>query len=139
MSHHLQVSLNPEIDHSSFRVFSGLGQQLGPIVLFGASGVVDGLAGIFPKTVCRLFRLASKTPLDMESLEEARRLQWLVASAEEFVGGRGVLGVREALYKALGFGNLSGGRLPLRGSLAEGSHENWCGILDQMKEEESKL
>lgn len=108
-------------------------------MLFGASGVVDGLAGIFPKTVCRLFELVSKNPLDTRSLEEARRLQWLVASAEEFVGGRGVLGVREALYKALGFGNLSGGRLPLRGSLAEGSQENWCSILDKMREEESKL
>ncbi|MBE3045302.1 hypothetical protein IMZ48_22665, partial [Candidatus Bathyarchaeota archaeon] len=48
VSHHVQVSTDPKIDHDKFRVFSGFGQQLGPIVLFGAAGVIDGLAAFYP-------------------------------------------------------------------------------------------
>lgn len=139
MSHHIQVSLNPKIDHSQFRVFSGFGQQLGPIVVFNAGGVIDGLAAIFPKTVSRLFALAAKRPLDEPTLEEVRRLQWKVSATEEFIVKHGILGIREGIYKVLGFGHLSGGRLPLRGALATGDFEQWSEIFAQMTEEENKL
>ena len=139
VSHHIQVSLHPNIDHSSFRVFSGFGQQLGPIVVFNAGGVIDGLAAIFPKTVSRLFALAARRPLDEPTLEEVRRLQWKVSAAEEFIVNNGILGIREAIYKVLGMGHLAGGRLPLRGALGVGVYEKWGGILDQMIEEEKKL
>lgn len=49
VSWHNQVSLDPKIDHNKFRVYSGLGQQLGPIVIFDAAGVIDGLAAIYPR------------------------------------------------------------------------------------------
>ena len=52
VSWHNQVSLDPKIDHNKFKVYSGLGQQLGPIVFFDAAGVIDGLAAVYPKTVC---------------------------------------------------------------------------------------
>ncbi|KAF4122833.1 2-keto-3-deoxy-L-rhamnonate aldolase [Geosmithia morbida] len=140
VSYHVQVSLHPEIDHSSFRVFSGFGQQLGPIVVFNAGGVIDGLAAIFPKTVARLFSLAAKRPLDEATLEETRRLQWKVSSAEEFVGKFGIVGIKEAIYKVHGLGNLNGGRLPLKGSLPSGAYAQWeGGIFGQMLEEEKKL
>jgi 2-keto-3-deoxy-L-rhamnonate aldolase len=139
VSHHLQVSLNPKIDHSKFRVYSGFGQQLGPIVVFNAGGVIDGLAAIFPKTVSRLFALASKRPAEEATLEEVRRLQWKVSTAEEFIVKNGILGIREAIYKVLGFGHLEGGRLPLKGALAEGAYAQWNGVLGQMVEEENKL
>ncbi|KAM5344196.1 hypothetical protein ACJ41O_012733 [Fusarium nematophilum] len=139
VSHHLQVSLHPKIDHSKFRVFSGFGQQLGPIVVFNAGGVIDGLAAIYPKTVTRLFSLAAKRPLDEPALEETRRLQWKVSSAEEFIVKTGILGIREGIYKVLGLGHLEGGRLPLRGALATGAYEEWNDILGQMAEEENKL
>lgn len=138
MSYHVQVSLHPKIDHSKFRVFSGFGQQLGPIVVFNAGGVIDGLAAIYPKTVTRLFGLAAKRPLDEATLEEVRRLQWKVSAAEEFIVNNGILGIREGIYKVLGFGHLSGGRLPLRGALAEGTYDKWSDILGQMAEEEKK-
>jgi 2-keto-3-deoxy-L-rhamnonate aldolase len=139
VSHHLQVSLNPKIDHSKFRVYSGFGQQLGPIVVFNAGGVIDGLAAIFPKTVSRLFALASKRPAEEATLEEVRRLQWKVSTAEEFIVKNGILGIREAIYKVLGFGHLEGGRLPLKGALAEGAYAQWNEVLGQMVEEENKL
>lgn len=137
MSHHVQVSLHPDIDHKKFRVFSGFGQQLGPIVVFNAGGVIDGLAAIFPKTVSRLFSLAAKRPLDEATLEEVRRLQWKVSAAEEFIVKNGILGIREAIHKVLGFGHLSGGRLPLKGSLPHGEMEKWSDIFQQMIREET--
>jgi len=138
VSHHIQVSLHPKIDHTQFRVFSGFGQQLGPIVVFDAGGVIDGLAAIFPRTVSRLFSLASQRPLDEATLQEVRRLQWKISSTEEFIVKNGVLGIREAIYKVLGFGHLSGGRLPLRGSMAAGAYEQWGEVFGQMLEEEKK-
>ncbi|KAK7424132.1 hypothetical protein QQZ08_008738 [Neonectria magnoliae] len=138
VSYHVQVSLHPKIDHSKFRVYSGFGQQLGPIVVFNAGGVIDGLAAIYPKTVARLFGLAAKRLLDESTLEEVRRLQWKVSAAEEFIVNNGILGIREGIYKVLGFGHLSGGRLPLRGALPEGTYDKWSDILGQMAEEEKR-
>ena len=139
VSHHVQVALHPKIDHSKFRVFSGLGQQLGPISVFGAAGAIDGLANIFPKTISRLFSLASKPAPSQDDLEEARRLQWIVATAEEFIAENGIVGIRGAIHRVLGFGDVSGGRLPLKGVLADESYEKWSGILRQIKEEEDRL
>ncbi|KAI6781897.1 dihydrodipicolinate synthase [Emericellopsis cladophorae] len=139
VSHHVQVSLHPKIDHTKFRVYSGFGQQLGPIVLFNAGGVIDGLAAIFPKTISRLFSLASKRPVDESTLEEVRRLQWKVSACEEYIVSNGILGIREGIYKVLGFGHLEGGRLPLKGKMAAGVYEQWSDIFGQMTEEEKKL
>lgn len=138
VSHHIQVSLHPKIDHSRFRVYSGFGQQLGPIVLFNAAGAIDGLGAIFPKTTTRLFKLVSERPAKEETLQEARKLQWLVSTAEEFIVKNGVLGIREGIYRVLNFGNLEGCRLPLRGKLADGEWEKWD-IMKQMTETESAL
>ncbi|KAI1034710.1 hypothetical protein LB504_004399 [Fusarium proliferatum] len=139
VSHHVQLSLHPEVDHSRFRVFSGFGQQLGPIVIFNAAGVIDGLAAIFPKTVTRLFFLSGKRPLDESALLEVQRLQWKVSMAEEFIVKHGVLGIREGIFRVLGFGHLSGGRLPLRGVLPEGIYKDWAGVIGQIEIEEKKL
>ncbi len=38
-SHHLQVALDPAIDHDKFRVYSGFGQQSAPLACFGGAGV----------------------------------------------------------------------------------------------------
>ncbi|KAI9154762.1 L-threo-3-deoxy-hexylosonate aldolase [Paramyrothecium foliicola] len=139
VSHHLQVSLHPDIDSSKFRVYSGFGQQLGPIVLFNAAGAIDGLGAIFPKTVTRLFGLVSERPAKEETLQEARKLQWLVSSAEEFIVKNGVIGISEAIYRVLGFGGLEGGRLPIRGKMADGEWENWSNIIGKITEVENSL
>lgn len=125
----MQVSLNPIIDYSKFRVYSDFGQKLGPIVVFNAYGVIDGLAAIFPKSISRLFALAAKRPLDEATFEEVGRLQWKVSVEKEFIVENGVLGIREAIYKVLGFGHLSGGRLPLKGAIAKRAYEEWNDIF----------
>ncbi|KAK0724317.1 hypothetical protein B0H67DRAFT_567632 [Lasiosphaeris hirsuta] len=129
VSHHVQVSLDPAIDHDKFRVYSGFGQQLGPIVAFGAAGVIDGMAAFFPKTVVRLFDLLEKDEQSAETKAEIRRLQYVVSRAEEFVVRYGILGIREAVYRVTGLGNLEGGRLPLRGKLAESEWEKGRGLF----------
>ncbi|POS77649.1 dihydrodipicolinate synthetase [Diaporthe helianthi] len=122
-SWHVQVSLDPAIDHTKFRVYSGYGQQLGPIVFFGAAGVIDGLAAIYPKTVSRLMDLSEKRPIDPDTLAEVQRLQYAVSKAEEYIGKTGIVGIKEAVYRVTGMGTLEGGRLPLKGKLADGEWE----------------
>lgn len=127
VSHHVQAALDPRIDASQFRVYSGFGQQLGPIVFFGAAGVIDALAGIYPKTVTKLFKLASQRPITDENLKQIQELQYKVSAAEEYIVKTGILGIREGIYRELGIGNLEGGRLPLRGKLPDGEWEKWTG------------
>jgi 2-keto-3-deoxy-L-rhamnonate aldolase len=139
VSHHLQVSLDPEIDHSKFRVYSGFGQQLGPIVMFGAAGVIDGLAAIYPATVARLFELSAKRPVEPQNLKEIQRLQFLVSRAEEMVGKWGIVGIKEGIFQVLKLGNLQGGRLPLKGRMPQGEWESWHVAMNAMKQEEKTL
>lgn len=133
VSHHVQVALDPAIDHSKFRVYSGFGQQLGPIVLFGAAGVIDGLAAIYPRTVARLFDLAARRPVTPEALKEIQELQFVVSRAEEMVAKWGIVGIKEGIYRELQIGNFQGGRLPLKGSLPSGEWESWSIALGAMR------
>lgn len=129
VSHHVQVSLDPAIDHANFAVFSGFGQQLGPIVAFGAAGVIDGLAAIYPKTAVALFdavtgwTAGSSGGDGAAAMAEARRLQYVVSKAEEFIGKTGVVGIKDAVYRVTGLGFNEGGRLPLKGRLADAEWE----------------
>lgn len=140
VSHHVQVSLDPAIDHAKFRVFSGFGQQLGPIVFFGAAGVIDGLAAIYPKTVARLMALAEKRPIEPDALAEIQRLQYVVSKAEEYIGKTGIIGIKEAVFRVTGMGTLEGGRLPLKGKLPDGEWDRLREIyLADVEKSESSL
>ncbi|KAK1238749.1 hypothetical protein MKX07_004325 [Trichoderma sp. CBMAI-0711] len=140
VSYHVQVSTDPQIDHDAFRVYSGFGQQLGPIVLFGAAGVIDGLAAFYPKTVVRLFALANQGSFQADALAVVRRLQFAVSRAEEFIARTGIIGIREGIIRKTGLGALEGGRLPLKGRLPE---ENWKALhklyLSDIEQIESSL
>ncbi|KAL2146383.1 hypothetical protein VTI28DRAFT_4136 [Corynascus sepedonium] len=140
VSHHIQVSLDPEIDHNQFRVYSGFGNQLGPIVAFGAAGVIDGMAAFYPKTVARLMQLMLQEELTPQNRAEIHRLQFAVSQGEEFVMRYGLLGIKEATFRVAGFGNLEGGRLPMRGSLPEGAWDKAKGMfLQEIQKLESSL
>lgn len=139
VSHHLQVSCNPLIKKEKFRVFSGFGQQLGPIVLFNAAGVIDGLAAYYPKAVVRLMELAEKRPVSDESLEEMQRLQFASSRASELIGKWGIIGIREGIYRELSMGNLEGGRLPLRGKLPDGEWEALKTLYEPVQKIEKAL
>lgn len=113
--------------------------QAKSVMLTAIRTAAPGHGSIFPKTMSRLFSLAAKPPLDGPTLEETRRLQWKVSTAEEFIVKNSILGIRKAIFQFLGFSHLSGGRLPLRGALAKGAYEEWDEVLGQLAYEESKL
>ncbi|KAK3401349.1 hypothetical protein B0T20DRAFT_466427 [Sordaria brevicollis] len=137
ISHHLQVSLDPQINHDRFRVFSGFGQQLGPIVLFGAAGVIDGMSAFYPKTVVRLFELAQKDDLRPSEKAEMKKLQYVVSKAEEFVVKYGLKGIKEATYRVAGFGDLDAMRVPVTGRMSEEEWEEgrrrWLGEIEDVE------
>jgi len=139
VSAHMQVTCNPRIDRASFRLFSGYGQQLAPIVMMGAAGVIDGLAAIYPKAVVRLMQLAEKRPVTEEELREVQRLQFASSHAAEVIGKWGILAIREGIYRELGMGNLEGGRLPLSGRLPDGEWESLKAFYEPVQKIEKAL
>ncbi|KAK7204571.1 dihydrodipicolinate synthase [Myxozyma melibiosi] len=115
ISHHTILAQNPIIKANNFHVFSGLGQQLLPIMTIGAAGAIDALAGIFPKTVVTLFNLSVAG-----KISEAQKIQYLVSCAEEAVAELGAVGVKEGVARYLKLGDKEGGRPPLAGGLSGG-------------------
>lgn len=137
-----QIASNPAIDGRTFRVFTGLGQQLLPVVSVGCGGAIDGSAGFFPKALVRLFHLSQETTTLSEAERAERRLlQYRVSCMEEIVVRYGIPGIKEAISRLRGFGDADGTRLPLAGGLPGGDAEwaKWKGVLDDMEELEKAL
>ncbi len=141
MSYHAQIAANPAIDHAKFHTYSGLGQQLLPVVAVGGAGAIDGSAGFFPKTVLKLYELSLKNQLTEEEVARRRLLQYKVSSIEELVVKYGTVGIKEAISRLRGFGDPDGTRLPLHGGIPGGDAEwaKWKDIIDIMEEEENRL
>ncbi|KAJ3522338.1 hypothetical protein NM208_g12902 [Fusarium decemcellulare] len=141
VSVHTQVGSNPAIDYNHFHPFTGLGQQLLPVVSVGFAGAIDGSAGFFPKTLVRLYELSVKTQPTEAELQERRLLQFKVSSMEEIVVKHGTVGIKEAVSRLRGFGDADGTRLPLLGGIVGGDAEwaNWKGVLDAVDEVEKSL
>ncbi|KAI5467188.1 hypothetical protein BGZ63DRAFT_370571 [Mariannaea sp. PMI_226] len=141
VSHHIQIGSNPAIDHDHFHAFTGLGQQLLPVVSVGFSGAIDGSAGFFPKTLVRLYDLSSKKQLSEAELAERQQLQFKVSSMEEIVVRYGTVGIKEAISRLRGFGDIDGTRLPLLGGIPGGETEwaVWKPVLDAVEEVEKSL
>lgn len=142
MSYHAQVASNPHIDHAQFQTFSGLGQQLLPVVAVGGAGAIDGCAGFFPKTVVKLYALSSKTVgLTADEARRRRALQYKLSAMEELIVQTGTVGIKEAISRLRGFGDPDGTRLPLVGGLPGGdaAWAKWKECIDAMEEEENSV
>lgn len=156
VSVHLQLAALAQTH--SFHVFSGLGQQLFPILCGGCHGAIDGLAGIFPKTMVHLFDTAWEFVYGaggvgaggrQEKLRELRALQVLVSRAEGFVEAEGTVGIKfavatEVLAMAGGEEGIvqgwGGGRPPLQGGMREEEYKVWVERgLGRMRELEAGL
>ena len=137
----IQIASNPAIDHTHFASFTGLGQQLLPVISVGFAGAIDGSAGFFPKSLVRLYELSRRNDLSEVELKERRGLQYKVSSMEEIVVKYGTVGIKEATSRLRGFGKIDGTRLPLFGGIPGGDAEwaNWKGVLDEMEKIESSL
>ncbi|KAL8646148.1 MAG: hypothetical protein Q9226_006996 [Calogaya cf. arnoldii] len=134
LSLHTQLASSPlpSMAHDKFATFTGLGQQLLPVLTVGGAGAIDGLAAIFPKTVVRLYELIKK-----EEIAEARKLQEIVARGEGLVVGHGVVGVKEGVRRVLGWDSEC--RLPLVKGMEEDKWRDWEDVFKELEKVEKRL
>lgn len=93
---------------NNFRSFTGLGQVLVPSLSIGAFGAIDGLSGIFPKCMLKIFSLYKD-----KQYEKAAELQYLVTKVDQMIMDLNLVGVKHALNAVYGFGEMLTGRPPL--------------------------
>jgi 2-keto-3-deoxy-L-rhamnonate aldolase len=138
VSTHTLVAANPKINHKAFHTFTGLGQQLLPVLTVGGAGAIDGLAGFYPRTVVRLFELYTSGE---GKREEMVALQYKISAAEEYVVKWGTVGIKEAISRVLSLGDRDGTRLPLHGGLPGGDAEwkKWEAIMAAVGDVEKSL
>jgi len=142
MDDHILAAANPSIDHSKFRTFTGLGQQLLPVLAIGGAGAIDGMAAAFPKSVVRLFDLFEKQNQSGVGItSEMKALQYHISKAEKLVIRWGTIGIREAVARVVGLGDCDGGRLPLQGGFPDGDAEwtRWNSSIEALQAVESAL
>jgi 2-keto-3-deoxy-L-rhamnonate aldolase len=141
VSYHAQIASNPSIDHTRFHTFTGLGQQLLPVMSIGCAGTIDGCAGFFPKSIVHLYNLSVENSPTEAVVKERRLLQYKVSAVEELVVKFGTVGIKEAISRILGMGDIDGTRLPLCGGMPGGDKEweNWEGAIGNLKAVEKNL
>jgi len=141
---HTLIASSPAIDPAHFVVFSGLGQNLLPVLTVGGQGAIDGLAGVFPATVTRLFHLfqeSAEKGASKAQMEEMRSLQFKICQGEKIVEKWGTVGIKEAISRLWGMGDKEGARLPLAGGFQDGEKE-WTKfehVFDELKGMEDKF
>lgn len=104
----------------------------------GGAGVIDGMAAFFPKTVVRLYNLGISLPADEAQMKEIGRLQFAVSSMEEWVGSYGIAGIKVAIAKLLGMGELEN-RAPIVNNVGDQEWAEWKKQVERMKEIEDSL
>lgn len=88
-----------------------------------------------------LYELAVKNqPTDAE-VSERRLLQYRVSSVEELVVRYGTVGIKEAISRILGLGDVDGTRVPLVGGIPGGEKEweNWKEVVGDLEAVEKSL
>jgi 2-keto-3-deoxy-L-rhamnonate aldolase len=144
---HALVSLSPKIDHDNFHVYTGLGQQLIGVLGVGGAGAIDGLAACFPRSMVHLYDMivardaGEATNRGSELLADIRELQYKVCAAEKLVVRWGTIGIREALSRIRDFGDVDGGRWPLKGGFPDHDTEwiAWISAIRPLHEVELQL
>lgn len=141
---HTLIASNPKIDASKFVVFSGLGQNLLPVLTVGGKGAIDGLAGIMPRTVVKLFNVFQESSVkgaSKQEMDQMRSLQYKICQGERLIGKWGTVGIKEAITRMWGIGEKEGARLPLQGGFQGGDQEweNWREVFEGLKELELSI
>lgn len=137
------IAASPNIDHEKFSVFTGLGQNLLPVLAIGGVAAIDGLAGVFPRVVVRLFNLFNETiasGITKDNIKELRDLQFKICEGEKLVARWGVVGLKEALARVWDFGGAKGARLPIAGGFEDDKEwSKWEKVYQGLKELEESL
>ncbi len=107
----------------------------------GCAGTIDGCAGFFPKSIVHLYNLSVENSPTEAVVKERRLLQYKVSAVEELVVKFGTVGIKEAISRILGMGDIDGTRLPLCGGMPGGDKEweNWEGAIGNLKAVEKNL
>ena len=135
------IAASPRIDHDHFYVFTGLGQNLLPVLAIGGVAAIDALAGVFPRVVVRLFNMFNESMengMTKKQIQEMRNLQFRICEGEKLVARWGVVGMKEACARVWAMGSRTGGRLPLAGGFEEGEAEwsKWSKVCEGLKKME---
>lgn len=118
----------------NFRPFTGLGQILVPSLSIGTFGAIDGLSGIFPKTMLKLFSLYKEG-----SHSEAVSLQYKVTRANQMIMELNLVSVKYALKSIYGLGEIVHGRPPLNYQISEEDYKKYEGYLKDLQKIEEAL
>lgn len=102
------LGYDSSFEANNFRSFTGLGQVLVPSLSLNLFGAIDGLSGIFPKSMVKLYQLYRAG-----QYEQAATLQFLVTRVDLMITELNMLGVKHALNQIYGFGECLSGRPPL--------------------------
>lgn len=124
---------NSVLEKNNFLPFTGLGQVLVPALSVNIVGAIDGLSGIFPKTMLKLLRLYEEKKID-----QAADLQYLVTRVNMMVSEFNVYGVKYALKQIYGFGN-GVTRPPLNIKINVPQYEKYRKYIDELVEYEASL
>ena len=104
---------------------------------------IDGLAGVFPRVVVRLFNLFNETiasGITKDNIKELRDLQFKICEGEKLVARWGVVGLKEALARVWDFGGAKGARLPIAGGFEDDKEwSKWEKVYQGLKELEESL
>ncbi len=76
-----------------------------------------------------------------DEIKERRLLQYKVSCVEELVVKFGIVGIKEAISRILGMGDMDGTRLPLVGGIPGGDKEweNWKEVIGDLEAVEKSL
>lgn len=118
----------------NFRPFTGLGQVLVPAMAVGCYGAIDGLSGIFPRVMVKLFSLYQQG-----NHKEAGELQSIVAKADRMIGDLNLVGTKLTIKKYHGFGDCLTGRPPLSRGTEAAVYAKYENDLDVVAEMEKTL
>ncbi len=117
---------------NNFKPLTGLGQILILALSVGAFGAIDGLSGIFPKVMVRLFQLFKSGKHG-----EALKLQYLVTRADRMIFDLNLAGVKHVLYNLYGYG--SSRRPPLNNLIDEATWAKYDPDFKKLAAVESTL
>lgn len=139
------IAASPNIDHEHFYLFTGLGQNLLPVLSIGGVAAIDGLAGCFPRVVVRLYRTfveSSAKGTSKEDMALMRDLQFRICEGEKLIATWGPVGMKEAIARMWGMGSNKGNRLPLAGGFPDGDDEwtnKWEKVFNGLRDLEKQF
>ncbi|KAJ3482089.1 hypothetical protein NLI96_g7210 [Meripilus lineatus] len=90
--------------NAPFLVLGGFIDFLLPSTYANAHGAITGLANVAPHSIAKLFELSEGSLQDQSLLEEAQRLQAIIARADYTIAKASIAGTKALLTKLYGYG-----------------------------------